>query len=259
MQLQQFDFKGNDVRTINHNGEVYFVAKDICKSLEIKNTTQAMAKLNDNERTMLNIGRAGETNVVTESGMYALVLTSRKKEAKIFREWITSKVLPSIRKTGMYVTESKVDEILKDPQAFIKLLEGYAEQKEMNQKLTATIHIQDQVIEEQKKKTDYLDTILKSKDALNVQQIAADYNMSAQTLNKFLKEKGVQFSSNGQWILTTKYRGKGYTKSETYWYQDSDDKWQLKMSTKWLQKGRLFIHELLLAEGIYAQMDIESC
>lgn len=87
---------------MNIDGEPWFVAKDVCDILGVKNTTQSMQQLEDFERAMFNIGRQGEANIISESGFYALVLRSRKPIAKPFRIWVTSEVLPSIRKTGSY-------------------------------------------------------------------------------------------------------------------------------------------------------------
>lgn len=91
------------IRTVEIDNEVWFVASDICKSLEIANTTQAVQKLEADEKSMLNIGLSGgATNCINEYGLYSLVLTSRKPEAKKFKHWVTHEVLPSIRKTGGY-------------------------------------------------------------------------------------------------------------------------------------------------------------
>lgn len=95
------------VRTIFANNEVWFCAKDVCGILEIKNVTQAVQRLDEDERSMLNIGRQGNTNFINESGLYTLILRSDKKEAKPFRKWITSEVIPAIRKTGKYEEKKK--------------------------------------------------------------------------------------------------------------------------------------------------------
>ena len=95
------------VRTIFANNEVWFCAKDVCGILEIKNVTQAVQRLDEDERSMFNIGRQGNTNFVNESGLYTLILRSDKKEAKPFRKWITSEVIPAIRKTGKYEEKKK--------------------------------------------------------------------------------------------------------------------------------------------------------
>lgn len=92
-----------EIRAIEIESEPYFVAKDICEILDIKNPTQAINRLDEDERTILNIGRQGNTNLVNEYGLYTLVLGSRKKEAKEFKRWITHEVLPSIRKHGGYI------------------------------------------------------------------------------------------------------------------------------------------------------------
>lgn len=101
-----FQFQSTTVRTITKDGEPWFVAKDICDVLEIQNVTQALDSLEGDERSMFNIGRQGEANIISESGLYALIFKSRKPEAKTFRKWVTSEVLPAIRKTGKYASPS---------------------------------------------------------------------------------------------------------------------------------------------------------
>ena len=91
-----------EVRTAVVNDEPMFCLIDICKALEIKNATDVAKRLDDDERTRLNLGRQGETNFITESGLYAVILRSDKPNAKKFRKWVTSEVLPTIRKTGSY-------------------------------------------------------------------------------------------------------------------------------------------------------------
>ena len=98
-----FNFQDqHEVRTVIRNGEPWFVAKDICDILELTNPTVAIESLDDDERSKYFLGRQGEVNIVNESGLYALVFKSRKPEAKAFRKWVTSDVLPTIRKTGRY-------------------------------------------------------------------------------------------------------------------------------------------------------------
>lgn len=106
-----FDFKGRSVRAINIDGEPWFVAPDVCRVLDIANTTQAVQALDADERSMFNIGRQGKVNVINESGLYTLILRCRdavKKgsDAHTFRKWVTSEVLPAIRKNGQYSDEA---------------------------------------------------------------------------------------------------------------------------------------------------------
>lgn len=101
-ELQTFTYNSAQVRTIEQNGEPWFVLKDVCDILGIANTSQAAARLDEDERSMFNIGRQGEVNIISESGLYNVILRSDKPEAKPFRKWVTGEVLPAIRKTGAY-------------------------------------------------------------------------------------------------------------------------------------------------------------
>ena len=109
--IQKFDFKGALLRTLTDEaGEPWFVAKDVCDILEISNPSDALKRLDDDERSRFNLGRQGETNIVNEAGLYVLVLGSRKPEAHEFKRWVTHEVLPSIRKTGGYIPTTDADD-----------------------------------------------------------------------------------------------------------------------------------------------------
>lgn len=123
------------VRTITENGEPLFIAADVCKALDIKNFTQAVSRLDTDERSMLNIGRQGKTNVVNEYGLYNLVLASRKPEAKAFKRWITHEVIPAIRKHGGYLTPAKTEELLSDPDLIIQLATNLKEERAARSKV----------------------------------------------------------------------------------------------------------------------------
>ncbi|XLP22299.1 Bro-N domain-containing protein [Bacillus toyonensis] len=111
------------MRTVIKEGEPWFVAKDVCEALDVKNTTVAINKLDIDEVTKFNLGGlAGETNIINESGLYSLILRSRKPEAKAFKRWITHEVIPSIRKHGAYMTESTLESAISDPDFMIGLL-----------------------------------------------------------------------------------------------------------------------------------------
>ena len=108
-ELQIFNSEEfGEVRTVVLNSEPMFCLVDVCKALDIKNATDVAKRLDDDERTRLNLGRQGETNFVTESGLYAVILRSDKPNAKKFRKWITSEVLPTSRKTGGYVNNDEL-------------------------------------------------------------------------------------------------------------------------------------------------------
>jgi len=107
-----FSFESKEVRSMNINGDPWFVAADVCAILGIVNPTQAVGQLDDDERAMQNIGRQGDANIISESGLYALVFRSNKPQAKPFRKWVTSEVLPAIRKTGKYQQAAPTDTLL---------------------------------------------------------------------------------------------------------------------------------------------------
>jgi len=110
-EIQQFDFKGALLRTLTDKaGEPWFVAKDVCDILEISNPSDALKRLDDDERSRFNLGRQGETNIVNEAGLYVLVLGSRKPEAHEFKRWMTHEVLPQIRRTGGYIPTTDADD-----------------------------------------------------------------------------------------------------------------------------------------------------
>ena len=120
-ELQIFNSEEfGEIRTITKDDEPWFVASDICRSLDLSNPTMAMQRIDDDEKSKFNLGLSGgETNCVNEYGLYSLVLASRKREAKDFKRWITHEVLPSIRKNGGYIAGQ---ETLSDEELLSKAL-----------------------------------------------------------------------------------------------------------------------------------------
>lgn len=109
-ELQIFNYNGNEVRTVQKDGEPWWILKDVCGVLGLKNPTMIAERLEDDEVTKLNLGGlSGETNIINESGLYNVILRSDKPEAKPFRRWVTGEVLPSIRKTGSYTLPQTTD------------------------------------------------------------------------------------------------------------------------------------------------------
>ena len=240
------------VRTLEINNEPWFVAKDVCDILDIKNPTQALQNLDVDERTILNIGRQGNTNFINESGLYTLIIRSRKSEAKKFRKWITSEVLPSIRKHGTYAT----DELLNNPDLFISVLQDLKKEREEKAKLEGENQMQKQIIGELQPKANYTDVILNNKGLVTITQIAKDYGKSGTEMNKLLHDLGIQYKQSNQWLLYTKYHDKGYTHSNTVDITRSDGTKDIRMNTKWTQKGRLFIYNLLREKNIYPLIEM---
>lgn len=248
--------KFGSVRTVIKDNEPWFVAADVCKSLDIGNSTMALSRLDDDEKALISIegiSRGNDTaNIVNEPGLYSLVLGSRKPEAKEFKRWITHEVIPSIRKYGMYAT----DKLLADPDFAIKVFQQMKEEREARKVAESKVMVleeenaaQKQQIAEYQPKITYYDQVLKCRDAVPTSIIAKDYGWSATRLNKFLEEKGVQYKLRGTWLLKQKYAGFGYTKSETFPFEGKSGDMHSAINTKWTQKGRLFIYELMKKSG----------
>lgn len=245
-----------EIRTVNINNEVYFVAKDVCDALELSNPTMVVNRLDEDECTKLNLGRQGNTNFVNEYGLYNLILASRKKKAKEFKRWISHEVLPAIRKTGGYIVgEENLNEdelVLKAMQVMQNKLKRL---EDKTNRLEAENNAQFKLIGELKTKADYTDIILKNKSLIKIKAIAKDYGMTANAMNKKLHELKVQYKEGNQWFLYKDYQNKGYTSSETIYLTHTDGTEFTKLNTKWTQKGRLFLYEILKQNGIVPMIE----
>ena len=235
------------IRIVPVDGELMFVAKDVCDCLEITKYRDATSRLDSDERGSVKLDTPGgkqDIAAINEYGLYNLVLSSRKPEAKEFKRWITHDVIPAIRKTGSYS--------ISIPKSLPEALRAYANEVESHNATKAIVAQQEQQIAEFKPVKDYVDKILSSKSCLTITQIAADYGMSAQELNKILHEAGLQRKVGDQWILYKQHMSKGFTKSETFTFCRSDGRLDSKITTKWTQKGRLEIHNILSNLNIHA-------
>lgn len=243
-ELQVFDFDSNEVRTVVVNEEPYFVGKDVAEILGYAKARNAIAKHVDDEDKkdapiQGTLGGTQQMTIINESGLYSLIFSSKLDSAKRFKRWVTSEVLPVIRKHGIYATDSVIEQTMKNPDYIITVLTEF--KKERESRLVA-----EQQVQELKPKATYYDLVLQNKSLLSVSKIAKDYGMSAMRMNKLLHELGVQYKQGDIWLLYAKYQDKGYTQTSTY----ALDEEHSKVSTKWTQKGRLFIYDLLKDEGI---------
>lgn len=235
------------IRAIEIKGEGWLVGKDVAERLGYMETHKAIQRHIEEEDRMKHPiptnGGLQEAWVINESGVYALVLGSKLPSAKKFKRWVTSEVLPSIRKHGAYMTPERIEEVLLNPDTIIGLATKLKEEQELNKK-------QQQIIGELKPKADYVDKILRNKGLVTITQIAKDYGMSGQAMNELLHRLKVQYKQSGQWLLYRAHHGKGYTHSETIDIERSDGSLDIKMNTKWTQKGRLFLYDLLKEKQI---------
>lgn len=248
------------IRTVEMDGTPYFVGKDVAEVLGYERPAKAIADhVDEEDRDEVpiqdSIGRMQKTPVINESGLYSLILSSKLPKAKEFKHWVTSEVLPSIRKHGMYATE----ELIANPDIAIAAFMALKEERERTQKLTETVAVQEQQISELQPKASYYDVVLNCKDLVSVSEIAKDYGKSAKWLNEKLHELKVQFKQGKKiWLLYQKYAEKGYTSTKTQTFNGSDGKVHSKVHTYWTQKGRLFIYDLLKDQGILPEIELNK-
>lgn len=177
-ELKVFNFENSEVRTRIINNEPWFCLKDVCEILEIKNPTDVSKRLFKEELTRLNLGgRSGNTNFVNESGLYNVIFRSDKSQAIGFRRWVTSEVLPTIRKHGAYMTPDKIEEALLNPDTIIKLatdlknerLEKEEAQNKLKQQEPQVVFARTVEVSQNSVAVKVLSTILKQND-INVGQ-----------------------------------------------------------------------------------------
>jgi len=237
------------VRTLTINDEPWFVGKDVAEILGYSNPQKAIRDHVDTEDKTVNESftvNGTKGLLINESGLYSLILSSKMPKAKQFKRWVTSEILPAIRKHGVYA----VDEVLANPDMLISALTELKKERARSKELTNTIAVKDQQIAEMQPKASYYDLVLNCKDLVSISVIAKDYGWSARRMNNYLHEKKVQYKKGKIWLLYQKYAEKGYTSTKTQTYAGADGNTHTSVHTYWTQAGRLFIYDLLKADGV---------
>ena len=246
--LQEFNFKGNNVRTVQIDSKPYFVA-DI---LGYKNGSRDINKhVDDDDKLKYQISTAGqlrEQTIINESGLYSLILSSKLPAAKEFKRWVTSEVLPTIRKHGAYLTDSAIEQTLTDPDYLIKLATQLKTEREGRL-------IAEQQVAEDRPKVTYYDKVLSNPSLVTITIIAKDYGMSGREMNAKLHELGIQYKQGKTWLLYSKYQHNGWTHSDTTMVRRKDGTEKAVLNTKWTQKGRLGLYEILKQHSIYPMIE----
>lgn len=245
--LQIFKNKefGN-IRIIEKDGQPLFCGSDVAKSLGYDQPHKAISQhcRYGTKHTVphpQSIGKEIEMVFIPEGDLYRLISKSKLPAAEQFERWVFDEVLPAIRKTGSFNQ-------LPTGQNLIAL--ALIEANRMLEEKDSTIKVQEQLIGEMKPKVDYVDDILKNKSLLKISSIAKDYGMSGQAMNNLLHALKVQYKSGDQWLLYAKHQSSGFTSSETVSFTRTDGRTDVKLITKWTQKGRLFLYELLKKQGV---------
>lgn len=246
------------IRTAGTADNPTFCLSDVCKILAL-DSSAVMRRLDDgvisSHPIQDSLGRTQQANFVNEDGLYDVILDSRKPEAKAFRKWVTSEVLPSIRKTGSYSANSLT--ALPDFTNPAEAARAWAEQYELKlleaKRADEAEHQVTELsceIETMKPKANYYDVILNNKSTVLTTQIALDYGMSAKALNKKLADLRIQHKVGDQWILYAPYISQGYMHSRPIEIQKSDGTTKVKYNSEWTQKGRIFLYDKLKSVGI---------
>ena len=225
------------VRTMVIQNEPWFVAKDVCECLEIKNSRDALSRLDDDEKGVVltdTLGGKQEMTTINEYGLYSLVLGSRKKEAKDFKRWITHEVLPSIRKTGRY----EVKEEFRLPQTYSEALRALADKAEENEK-------QKLLLVEQQPKVEFFDAVAESKTAIDIASVAKVLNINGIGRNKLfeiLRNKKILMNNNQPY---QKYIDCNYFRTVEQRFNKNDGSVNINIKTLVYQKGVQYIKKIL--------------
>ncbi len=226
--------------------EPWFNGMDVCNALGYTNTRGTIARHVDegDVRKRYTPTTSGDQlmTYINESGLYSLILSSKLPQAKQFKHWVTSEVLPSIRKNGVYMTEAAVMKAITDPDSFIELAMNLKRQREEHKLILAEKNSQ---IAEMQGKVDYLDHIMESDDHMCISTIAVDYGKNAQEFNQILLKYGVlqRKTIDKVWQPTEEFRGKGYC--DVIYRYNAQGKPFPNPELKWTHAGRKRLYDHL--------------
>ena len=205
------------IRTCQVDNQIMFVGSDVAKALGYLDPQKAVKMHVDDDdkltRQIVVSGQGRNTIIISESGLYALVLSSKLPQAKVFKHWVTSEVLPEIRRTGRYELGAKELQVLGE-------------------------------------KAEYCDEVLESVSCFTTTQIAKELSMTVHDLTRFLVERRVMYKQSGQWLLYADYARKGYAKSRTHTRYDAEGDLHTTTYLVWTERGRRMIHRICKTEEL---------
>ena len=248
--LKRTELLGQQFEVYGTPQEPLFKAKDVAIMLGLTNHRDFIQRVDEEERSKLNLPRQGETWMLTENGLYEVLMQSRKPIAKQFKKGVKA-ILKEIRQTGGYLSTQKEDTpemiMARALQVAQSTIEKHQRQLELAE---ATIEEQTAQLREQAPKVEYVDHVLASVNTYTSTQMAKELNLRhAEHLHALLKERGVMYRQSGHWFVTAKYSERGYTKTRTHAYVRSDGSQGTNSITVWTESGRLFLHDLLTAKA----------
>lgn len=258
------------VRTLLIDGQPWFVGKDVAEALGYTNSRKALIDHVDEEDKGVTkrdtLGGNQKLTIINESGLYCLIIKSKLEGARQFKRWVTSEVLPSIRKYGAYLTEEALARVAGDTSEAEKLFTELKKEKlrvkqlqkecdsleklmavtrEANELLSTTNKLLEKRVEVLEPKASYYDSVLDSEELIPISLIAEDYGLTAQKLNGLLHGFGIQHPVGKSWAINREYLDMGYTQTKVLRYGA-----ETITVTYWTQKGKKFIYEFLKELGI---------
>lgn len=237
------------VRT-NENGDIEFDAEKAAIGLGISETAKSgnevvkWTRVNKYLSVDTSVDAIKRGDFITEPQFYKLAIKANNPTAEKFQDWVTSEVLPTIRKHGAYLTDSAIEQTLTDPDFLIKLAKQLKIEREGRL-------IAEQQVAEDRPKVTYYDKVLANPSLVTITIIAKDYGMSGREMNAKLHELGIQYKQGKTWLLYSKYQHNGWTQSNTTMVKRKDGTEKAVLNTKWTQKGRLGLYEVLKQHDIY--------
>ena len=258
-ELQIINIDG--VECYEKDGVAYLKLETVARGLGFVDNSKGTeyVRWNTVRQYLKDIGFSQEVakdDFIPENTFYRLAMKAKNEVAERFQVKVADEIIPSIRKHGGYIfgQETMSDEELL-AKALMVAQHKIAEKQKRIEELKRDINVKDQVIGELKPKADYTDKILQNKGLVTITQIAKDYGMTGAEMNAKLHELGIQFKQSGQWLLYSRYHGLGYTHSETVDIVRTNGRPDVKMNTKWTQKGRLFLYNKLKENEILPMIE----
>lgn len=242
-RIAVFDYSGKIIRTVEKDGEVWFVAKDVCDLLEVSNNREAVSRLSNSMKGVDSIDTLGghqQMVIINEAGLYKLAFTSRKDEAEAFTDYVAGTILPTIRKHGAYMTPDTLEKMLADPDTMIALLTNLkAEQVKRIAAETKVLELAP--------KADFYDAVAGSSTAISIGDMAKVLNIRGMGRNKLflkLRDDGILDNRN---IPYQNYIDRGYFRVIEQKYTTPDGETHITFKTLVYQRGLDYVRKVVSA------------
>ncbi|HIY91576.1 MAG TPA: phage antirepressor KilAC domain-containing protein [Candidatus Companilactobacillus pullicola] len=246
------EFTNGDIKLpvrLKENGDIEFNVEKAAIGLGISTVAKSgnVVVRWQRVRNYLNSPQLEKGDFITEPQFYKLAIKANNAIAEKFQDWVTTEVLPSIRKHGAYLTDSAIEQTLTDPDYLIRLATQLKTEREGRL-------IAEKTVKDLKPKASYYDKVLSNPSLMNITSIAKDYGYSAISFNKLLHELKIKYSQSGTWYFYSKYQDRGWTQSKTFPYKGASGNGS-NIQTKWTQKGRLGLYKELKKHGIVPKIE----